>query len=221
MPFPVRNAAPRDKIVAAAAQLFASQGYHGTSTREIAHLASVSENTIFRHFACKEDLFWLALRDRCSAVKLRSDVVEGMIADDAPEVVLPMIVEFLYDVLNYSPDVLRLIAVALLEMQWKADAFSNECLTPAFSAISRYMAGVLKKKQMHNVDPVMITAAIITTVLVYPWFSRHTLSSSVAYADSRAAQRAYTNFWLGILSPWSTTSAPQLAVANGIACMGQ
>src|SRR5271169_3855091 len=102
IPMPVKNSTQREKIVSAAAQLFARQGYHGTSTREIARLADVSENTIFRHFDRKEDLFWSALRTCGSAVKLRRDVLEGMSDGDALEVILPKIVGFLSDILNYS-----------------------------------------------------------------------------------------------------------------------
>jgi AcrR family transcriptional regulator len=91
MPLQVKNSTQKEKIVSAASQLFARQGYHGTSTREIARLSDVSENTIFRHFDRKEDLFWSALRTRCSVIKLRRDTVEGMTADESPEVILPKI----------------------------------------------------------------------------------------------------------------------------------
>ena len=64
---PPKNSGQNDKIVNAAAQLFARQGYHGTSTREIARLADISENTLFRYFEHKEDLFWAAFA-RVSAV---------------------------------------------------------------------------------------------------------------------------------------------------------
>src|SRR3974390_3932964 len=110
MQVPVKNYTQKDTILAAASQLFARQGYHGTSTREIARLADVSCNTIFRHFDRKEDLFWSALRSRCSAIKLRRDMVEGMAEGVAPEVVLPKIIEFLTDILNYSPELGRLTA---------------------------------------------------------------------------------------------------------------
>ena len=66
---PLRNSVRTEKIVDAAAQLFARQGYHGTSTREIARLAEVSENTLFRHFDHKEDIFWSALRSHTAALK--------------------------------------------------------------------------------------------------------------------------------------------------------
>jgi len=201
MPIQVKNSTQKEKIVAAASQLFARQGYHGTSTREIARLADVSENTIFRHFDRKEDLFWSALRTRCSAMKLRRDMVEGMTEGDAPEVILPKIIEFLADILNYSPELLRLIAVALLEMHWKADAFCDECLSPAFAAINKYLALNVQNGRVRNLDPTMVTAAMTTMVLVHPWLSRHTISDKTMYADSRAAERAYTTFWLEVLAP--------------------
>lgn len=47
----------RDKIMASAAELFRRQGFHGTSTREIASRAGVSLGNIYNHFRTKEDLF--------------------------------------------------------------------------------------------------------------------------------------------------------------------
>jgi AcrR family transcriptional regulator len=169
MPSTVKSSTQKDKILKSAAQLFARQGYHGTSTREIARLADVSENTIFRHFDRKEDLFWTVLRTRCAAVKLHRDVAEGMTEGHAPEVVLPKIIEFLTDILNYSPDLLRLIAVAMLEMQWKADIFCDECLSPSFTAINSYMSEHVRSNRIRNLDPTMVTAALTTMVLVHPW----------------------------------------------------
>ncbi len=201
MQVPVKNSPQKETIQSAACQLFARQGYHGTSTREIARLADVSENTIFRHFERKEDLFWSALRSRCSTIKLRKDMLDGMAEGEAPEVVLPKIIEFLTDIRNYSPELLRLIAVAMLEMQWKAELLCDECLAPAFNAISGYLASVVSSGKVRKVDPVMVSAALISMVMVYPWLSRHTSSSISRYPDSRAAERAYTAFWLDVLAP--------------------
>lgn len=197
----VKNSTQKERIVAAAAQLFSRQGYHGTSTREIARVADVSENTIFRHFDRKEDLFWSTVRERCSAVKLCRDVVEGMKDGDAPEVVLPKIIEFLSDILNYSPELLRLIAVALLEMQWKADLFCDDCLSPAFSAVGNYFGMNVKKGRIRNLDPTMVTAAMTTMVLVHPWLSRLIDNGNLSRTDSRDACRAYSRFWLEVLTP--------------------
>jgi AcrR family transcriptional regulator len=206
MPIQTERSIRKEKIVAAAAQLFARQGYHGTSTREIARLADVSENTLFRHFDRKEDLFWFSLRSRCSAIKLRRDMLDGMNDGEALEVILPKLIEFLSDILKFSPDLLRLIAVALLEMQWKAGAFCDECLAPAFSAIKRYIANGVQQGRIRKLDPAMVTTALTAMVLVHPWFSLHAEEANTSFADSRAAECAYTAFWLEVLTPTKSSN---------------
>ncbi|MGY4759292.1 TetR/AcrR family transcriptional regulator [Paenibacillus caseinilyticus] len=46
----------RDKLILAAIDLIAEQGYDGTTTKEIAAAARVSEVTLFRHFGSKQAL---------------------------------------------------------------------------------------------------------------------------------------------------------------------
>ncbi|UUZ81844.1 TetR/AcrR family transcriptional regulator [Paenibacillus sp. P26] len=43
-----------DKLILAAIDLIAEQGYDGTTTKEIASAAGVSEVTLFRHFGSKQ-----------------------------------------------------------------------------------------------------------------------------------------------------------------------
>src|SRR5688572_516282 len=47
----------RHQIVQVAMRLFSERGFRGTTTKEIAQAAGVSEAIIFRHFATKEDLY--------------------------------------------------------------------------------------------------------------------------------------------------------------------
>src|SRR5687767_6461215 len=56
-PTRMRAATRRNQIVAVAAELFASRGFSGTTTKEIAEGAGVSEAIIFRHFASKDQLY--------------------------------------------------------------------------------------------------------------------------------------------------------------------
>jgi AcrR family transcriptional regulator len=54
---PVARGEARRLLLESARTLFAERGYAGTSTREIARAASVSEPMIFRHFGSKAKLF--------------------------------------------------------------------------------------------------------------------------------------------------------------------
>jgi AcrR family transcriptional regulator len=45
------------QILRVAVRLFSQRGFSGTTTREIAHAAGVSEAMVFRHFATKQELY--------------------------------------------------------------------------------------------------------------------------------------------------------------------
>src|ERR1700758_1405348 len=47
----------RAAIIKAVRQVFAEQGFHGTTTRELADAAGVSEALLFKHFPNKEALY--------------------------------------------------------------------------------------------------------------------------------------------------------------------
>ncbi|HLO85406.1 MAG TPA: TetR/AcrR family transcriptional regulator [Nostocaceae cyanobacterium] len=51
---PPSEAQTRSRILQAAQRLFASQGFDGTTTRDLAQAAGVAEGTLFRHFPSKK-----------------------------------------------------------------------------------------------------------------------------------------------------------------------
>lgn len=53
----------RELLLVAARDCFRAKGYHGTSTREIAQVAGVTEPMLFRHFGSKAALFERAVFD--------------------------------------------------------------------------------------------------------------------------------------------------------------
>ena len=52
-----RSARKHAAILEAATQVFLAKGYLGTSMEEIATMAGVSKQTVYKHFADKETLF--------------------------------------------------------------------------------------------------------------------------------------------------------------------
>jgi AcrR family transcriptional regulator len=52
----------RERILRAAARVFAETGYRGATTRRIAQVADVNEVTLFRHFGSKDELIREAIR---------------------------------------------------------------------------------------------------------------------------------------------------------------
>jgi len=90
----------RERIIAAAAELFARQGFNATSINELRAAARVSKRTLYQHFESKDELIvaYLAAyarRGPAEAVLLREDLaprarlLEVFTALAAPGTVLP------------------------------------------------------------------------------------------------------------------------------------
>lgn len=74
----------RERLLDAAARVYAETGYRGATTRRIAHEAGVNEITLFRHFGSKTTLIIEAVRQ----ANLRSDCPEVPLtpSEAAPEI---------------------------------------------------------------------------------------------------------------------------------------
>jgi AcrR family transcriptional regulator len=57
-----RGLATRERLLAAARDLFAARGYHATTTVLLAERTGIAEGTIYRHFAGKDALYSAVLR---------------------------------------------------------------------------------------------------------------------------------------------------------------
>jgi len=189
------------RIVHAAVALFSRQGYHGTSTREIARLADVSEVTVFRYFEHKDDIFWSALQSSFSAIKPRLDSLDRTSKREMPEIVLPEIISLLVDIATLSPELVRLIAVAFLELRGRAEEVCREHLTPLFAAISGYLTRNIENGRVRNLNPAIVTAAIALTVIVQPELSKLVDGSRLSKLGGREAIDEYSAFWLNVLVP--------------------
>src|SRR5947209_2500039 len=64
-----RRAETRERLLEAAARVFAQRGYHGASVEEIAERAGFSTGALYSNFEGKEDLF-LALFDQHVAERI-------------------------------------------------------------------------------------------------------------------------------------------------------
>lgn len=78
-----RSVETRERIRAAAWELFSTRGYEATTTQAIAKRAGVAAGTVFVHASDKADLLFLVMHDRLSAVadERLSTVPEGPLVD--------------------------------------------------------------------------------------------------------------------------------------------
>jgi len=196
----VKKAAERSvtevRIVEAAVQLFSRQGYKGTTTRQIAHLAGVNEATVFRCFACKAEVFWAAAESRLNRLKLGRELQNGLAMDLEPEVVVPMLVKFLMENISEDPELMRLLYVAEFEFPG-ARRMLREHLGPIFDAVNAYFGRCSARGAICALEPAFATLGLAGAVSAH--CNLHHLFTGEDLVDVQALAPAYAQFWLNAL----------------------
>jgi AcrR family transcriptional regulator len=204
----VKKAAERSvtevRIVEAAVQLFSRQGYKGTTTRQIAHLARVNEATVFRCFARKAELFWAATESRLTRLKLGRDLQSGLAMDLEPEIILPMLVEFLVENISDDPDLMRLLYVAGFELPG-ADRMFREHLGPIFDSVNTYFARCAARGVIGALEPTFATLGLAGAVSAHRNLHR-LFTSDRRPLDAHELAPAYARFWLNALRQQTPTA---------------
>src|SRR3989337_1572981 len=91
------NEERRAAIIQAVRRVFAKKGFHGTTTRELAVAAGISEALLFKHFPNKENLFSAMLLSCCTGKDLGR--IERIKALEPSASTLALMVHFLVSLL--------------------------------------------------------------------------------------------------------------------------
>jgi AcrR family transcriptional regulator len=201
------------RITRAAIALFSRQGYHGTSTRDIARLADVSEVTLYRYFEHKEDVFWAALACCFDAMKPRVTALNSTGKALPPDVFLRKVLNVLVDTATFSPELIRLVAIALLEIRGKAEDVCREHMSPLFQSMEAYFQGSIDAGNIRNMNPAITTLAISLSVLAQPEFSKLFDVCRLSKMDSSEVVNTYSEFWLRALLPLEERSRTDVSAS--------
>lgn len=119
----------QEKILQAALQLFAKEGYNATSTSKVAKLAGVSEGLIFRHFGNKEGLLQAILE--FGADKLKELVVD-IVMEPEPTEVIRKAIQIPVNIDNADFDFWKL----QFKLKWELEVNSDKKMEPLHMALS-------------------------------------------------------------------------------------
>ncbi len=152
----------RTHLLAAATELFADKGFHGTTTKEIAARAEVTESLIFRYFENKEALYRAVIEDYVENSR-RPDWHDGIrdcMARNADADLIKALIAYVIEAYRTYPIMQRLVLYAILEGYHKeAD---RACHLP--KALQKEVIAYLQRRQkqgfLHPMDP----AAVFQTI---------------------------------------------------------
>ena len=95
------------EIMCAATELFTQNGYEHTSVDDIGARAGVSKQTVYSHYGSKENLFALAVSNKCKTSGINPDAID---LDVPPEIMLPILAERFLNLIT-SPEAVRVYAL--------------------------------------------------------------------------------------------------------------
>lgn len=146
----------RDRIIAAARDLFAQQGYHGTTTRQIAAAADIGVGTLFAYFPDKRALLNVLFAEEIAQVSLDAfaGVAEAALILDQ----LMTVFHRIYLWYEANPSLGRLVVGELL-LQSPKDDWLLVTITATFvNDLSRLIAAAVARGELIPETPAMVIA---------------------------------------------------------------
>ena len=131
----------RQQILEIAMRTFSERGFRGTTTKEIAAAAGVSEAMVFRHFANKDELYSAILdRKACNGGTLAShELLAEKIAAKDDFGVFYTLAKTALDNHREDRDLMRLLFFSALENHDLAKLFFERFITDIYILISDYI----------------------------------------------------------------------------------
>ena len=152
----------RNQLIEVAIDLFSRKGFGGTTTKEIAAAAGVTEAIIFRHFATKLDLYKAILDARCSerdAEAWFSESKQFMEAND-DEGLFRALITVIIQCKREDPRFERLMLHAALEGNELAMMHHNQFALPIGAQLVDYVARRQREGAIRQFDPKAIIFAV-------------------------------------------------------------
>ena len=179
------------RILASAAGMFASFGYNGVSTRDIASGAGVNEVTIYRHFPRKRDLYIAVLEAELQQVKLRGDLLARLAESGDGRTAVTRTFELITATLTQRPELLRLVQYSALELSEDIDPLLRRHLGELIEVIARYLEPWVNRGELRCASAKALVLSLIAIIMSHR--SLHRLFSGDG-SNPEALFQAYTEF---------------------------
>jgi AcrR family transcriptional regulator len=152
----------RQQIADVAAELFSKRGFSGTTTREIADRAGVSEAIIFRHFATKDDLYAAILdqKVRVAVGRVQEHLKEAAARKDDKAFFGSLAVELL-EFHRADRSFMRLLLFSALEGHDLSRIFFNSTVVRLRQTLIRYIKQRIGDGAYRKIDPAVASRAFI------------------------------------------------------------
>jgi AcrR family transcriptional regulator len=208
----------RQQILEVAVSLFSQKGFRGTTTKEIAAIAGVSEAMVFRHFATKDELYAAILDHKaCAGDTLDPQQVVGeAIARKDDRAVFERLALAALDHHEGDQEFQRLLLYSALEGHQLKDMFFEKFVRSVYELLCGYVRERQQDGAIIEIEPAVIVRAFIGMVI------HHSLNNNLWDPERRVlnvsnadAAKFFTDILLNGISRTSPKRARNGRVENG------
>ena len=211
------------QILRVAMRLFSQHGFRGTTTKEIALAAGVSEAMVFRHFATKEELYSAILDQKAC---LHDEIVPCQAVADAiaRKDDRAVFEAMALDALNHheqDPEFQRLLLHSALEEHELAQMFWKKFVRRVYQSLGDYIRERQREGAMVQIKPAIIVRAFVGMIV------HHSLNNNLwdrerqlLNISNETAAREFTNILLhGVVGDQAIAQASFRKPSSSIAAL--
>lgn len=149
----------QEKVLIAAEKIFGSKGYHGSTTKEIAEEAGVSEGIIFKYFKTKRDLLINTV------VPIMTKAAVFMLKDNSEDTLDDFINKTFQDRIKFFKRVFPLLKILYFEKELEESLrvrIFNELINSVVKEIEEIYKKRIEKGEVRNIDPFIIARTMMS-----------------------------------------------------------
>jgi TetR/AcrR family transcriptional regulator len=215
---PVRLSAlhRRQQLVTVAIDLFSQKGFNGTTTREIAAAAGVTEAIIFRHFKTKEHLYTAIIDQRLSSpltAVWMAGLRQSMDCND-DEAVIRQLIEAIISTHKNHPKFERLMMYAALERNEIALLYMQKITAQIVETLSGYFSRRQREGRLRAVSPDTVLIAVVGMAQHYALCKYVHSFNDPGLSDEQAIESFTRIAMNGLILPVLTLNKPTAKAKN-------
>lgn len=155
------------QILRVAVSLFSQKGFGGTTTKEIAQAAGVSEAMVFRHYATKQELYTAILDHKaCSGDSMNpEEMVAVALKQKDDRAVFEQLALGALEHHECDPEFQRLLLHAALEGHELAKMFFEKFVRRVYELLGGYITERQRDGAMAKIDPAIAVRAFVGMVI--------------------------------------------------------
>lgn len=186
----------RQQILQVATELFASKGYEGATTREIAKRAKVNEAIIFRHFPTKEELYWAVIESKCQISAKKSFLAEVLGSDRPVRDTFVALAETILLRREKDQTLTRLLLFSALENHRLSHRFFQSYVADYYEILGDYIQQRINSGQFRKLDPQLAARGFLGMIVYHSLIQDLFGGSKFHPYDVHEVAESMTDIWL-------------------------